>query len=83
MKLLFFIMFIASSLFGGFFADETNATKKEILENKRLCKIFKAKAEKYKLNMRDDDLAKATLVSYEHRAALFCSKSKNISKETH
>ena len=76
MKSLFFIVLMVSSLFGGFFAKESNATQKEMEENKRLCKLFSTKIEKYKINMRDDELARKTLASYEHRAELFCKKAK-------
>ena len=42
-------------------------------ENARLCKIFTNKVTKYKTNMRNDELAKATLVSYEKRMDSFCA----------
>jgi len=43
-------------------------------KNEELCKLFKAKIADYKTKMRDDDYAKATLASYEERAALYCEK---------
>jgi len=42
-------------------------------ENERLCKIFTNKVTKYKTNMRNDELAEATLVSYEKRMDSFCA----------
>lgn len=42
-------------------------------ENERLCKIFTNKVTKYKTNMRNDKLAKATLASYEKRMDSFCA----------
>ena len=74
MKLLFFTLLTASSLFGGFFAESNDTTQKEASENERLCKLFTQKAETYKKSMRDDELAKATLASYEKRAALYCNR---------
>ncbi len=41
-----------------------------------LCKLFTQKAKAYKLNMRHDQYAEATLASYEKRAEVFCSKNK-------
>ena len=43
-------------------------------KNEELCKLFKAKIADYKTKMRDDEYAKATLASYEARAALYCEK---------
>ena len=40
----------------------------------RLCKLFTQKAKAYKLHMRDDTYAQATLASYEKRAKVFCDK---------
>lgn len=42
-------------------------------ENERLCKIFINKVTKYKTNMRNDELAEATLISYEKRMDSFCA----------
>jgi len=49
---------------------EPSATAK----NEELCKLFKEKIADYKKKMRDDDYAKATLASYEQRAALYCEE---------
>ena len=49
--------------------EKTPTTK-----NEELCKLFKAKIADYKTKMRDDDYARATLASYETRAALYCEK---------
>ena len=42
------------------------------VENARMCKICTTKALKYELNMRDDELAKATLHNYRRRLHLYC-----------
>ena len=60
----------------GFFQEGNTEEKAKQLENERLCKLFKHKAEVYKKTMRDDVLAKTTLASYEHRASLFCERAK-------
>lgn len=44
-------------------------------ENARLCNIFSKKAERYKATMRNDDLAKATLISYKERISSYCDTS--------
>lgn len=46
--------------------------EKVYAEHKRLCKVFNKKIIAYKKNMRDDDFARATLKSYQKRAAYFC-----------
>ena len=55
--------------------DASTASKKSG-DYDRLCKLFTKKADMYKLHMRSDDYAKATLASYEKRAKVFCAKSK-------
>lgn len=75
MKQLILIALISTFSMGGFFNSEDEAVKAEYAENERLCKIFTAKVEKYKINMRDDVLAAASLASYEHRAEIFCKKA--------
>ena len=75
MKQLILIALISTLSLGGFFNSEDEAAKAEYAENERLCKIFTAKVEKYKVNMRDDVLATASLASYEHRAEIFCKKA--------
>ena len=59
----------------------TNVKKNIALEDKRLCKIFKEKIETYKKNIRDDELARTTLKSYQKRATIFCSKDSLEKKE--
>ena len=57
--------------------DKSANVKKNIaLKDKRLCKIFKEKIETYRKNMRDDELAYATLKSYQKRASYFCLDNK-------
>jgi hypothetical protein len=80
MKILIMNLLLASVLMAGFFNDEQQGEKAEMLENERLCKLFTKKVEDYKKTMRDDILAKTTLASYKHRASLFCAKAKG--KET-
>ena len=80
MKQLILIALISTFSLGGFFNSEDEAVKAEYAENERLCKIFTAKVEKYKVNMRDDVLARASLASYEHRAEIFCKKAEKAEK---
>ncbi len=51
------------------------------LEDERLCKIFQNKYERYKKNMRNDELAHITLDSYKKRAYIFCSEESLEKKE--
>ena len=44
-------------------------------ENARLCNIFSNKVETYEATMRNDDLAKATLISYKERMSSYCGTS--------
>jgi len=80
MKQIILVMMITAFLFAGFFNDKTEKSKAEYIENERLCKLFTEKVERYKKNMRDDILAKASLASYEHRAELFCKKAEESKK---
>ena len=75
---------ISTFAFSGFYdsTDETDSKKAEYAENERLCKIFTAKVEKYKSEIRDDVLAAASLASYEHRAEIFCQKAEEAKKAT-
>ena len=70
MKKILLMALISTFAFSGFYdsTDETDSKKAEYAENERLCKIFTAKVEKYKSEIRDDVLAAASLASYEHRA---------------
>ena len=81
MKQLILIALISTFSMGGFFNSEDEAVKAKYAENERLCKIFTAKVEKYKADMRDDVLAAASLASYEHRAEIFCKKAEDAKKE--
>jgi len=76
MKAILTVIILISSINAGFFNE--NQTEKEMakkVENNRLCKIFTEKATQYKSTMREDDLAKKTLLSYEKRANIYCTKS--------
>lgn len=75
------ITLLSAFVYAGFFNEEGDANKAIYIENDRLCKLFTKKVEKYKKNMRDDFLATASLVSYEYRAELFCTKAKEAKKE--
>ena len=68
MKLLLLILITLSST--AFAATDTT----DKAENERLCKLFTQKAATYKKTMRDDAYAMQTLVSYEKRAKIYCSK---------
>jgi hypothetical protein len=50
-------------------------------ENTRLCKVFTDKVETYKANMRNDELAKTTLISYKERMYQYCDASKAETKK--
>lgn len=72
------LMVMITLLFGMILSANTgdmfaNAQKSQ-LENEAMCKLFKAKAETYKIKMRDDKYATATLKSYQNRADYYCAK---------
>jgi hypothetical protein len=70
-----FIIFILISTFAlsGFFNESKIEEEKEKqAEAQRLCKIYKEKTEKYKENMRDDELAQATLANYIRVEKKYC-----------
>lgn len=77
MRVLILTLLMVSSLVAGFFESDTKEAEKVQQEDKRLCKLFTDKAEKYRANMRNDDLAAATLESYKKRAEIYCSKVKH------
>lgn len=52
----------------------TANTPKDQQKNEALCKLFKSKAQAYKVKMRDDKYAAATLKSYQRRADFYCVK---------
>ncbi|MBD3790261.1 MAG: hypothetical protein IE885_07885 [Campylobacterales bacterium] len=80
MKQIILTVFMSVFVFGGFYTDETKADKLEVIEAQRLCNLFTQKAENYEKTMRDDDLARQTLVSYQQRAKLYCDKAKALEK---
>jgi hypothetical protein len=82
MKQILLVTLISTFAFSGFYdsADDAASKKAEYAENERLCKIFTAKVEKYKIDMRDDGLAAASLASYEQRAEIFCKKAEEAKK---
>jgi len=55
-------------------SQEKNKLADEQVENKRMCGICKKKVTQYKKDMRDDDLAIATLKNYERRLDQYCAK---------
>ena len=81
MKYIILNILFATVVMAGFFNDEAESEKAQMLENERLCKLFTKKVNEYKKSMRDDVLAKATLASYEHRRSLFCGKAKGESED--
>jgi len=82
MKQLLFFTLLNSVIFAGFFNETAAKDKAQYIENQRLCKLFIKKAKDYKVNMRDDLLATATLASYEHRASIFCKKAIALKPDT-
>lgn len=76
MKAILTVIILMSSINAGFFnEDQTEKQMTEKNENNRLCKLFTEKATQYKSTMREDELAKKTLQSYEKRANIYCMKS--------
>lgn len=80
MKQLLLVIAISTFSFSGFYNDDTKKSEAEYTENTRLCKIFTDKVEKYKSEMRADELAAASLASYENRAARYCKKAEEAKK---
>lgn len=50
-------------------------------EDTRMCKLCIAKAKKYNENMRDDELAKATLDNYKRRIKMHCGHLTSAKKK--
>ncbi len=80
MKLLFLVTVVATFSFSGFYNNNTETNKAVYIENARLCKIFTKKVKKYKRNIRDDALARASLASYESRTVRYCKKAEEAKK---
>jgi hypothetical protein len=76
MKKILLIMIAFCLTVGTLQAGTTSENRVNKGSYERLCKLFTKKAKAYKLHMRDDTYAEATLASYEKRAKLFCDKSK-------
>ncbi len=74
MKKIVLLTAIATALFAASDLHKADAMKK--YKNERLCKVFQQKIIDYKKHMRSDEYAKATLESYEKRAAIFCGTTK-------
>lgn len=75
MKKIFLLALLSTFAMSGFTNDvDTKALESE-KENARLCEVFKSKVEEYKSTMRKDDLAEATLISYEKRMSSYCKSS--------
>jgi len=51
---------------------EHRALSKVYVENARMCTIIQSKIIKYKSDMRDDELAQATLKNYERQIKQYC-----------
>ena len=76
MKYFVTVLLMMTMASAGFFNENGEKERAQRLENERLCKLFTEKAEAYKKHMRDDDLARATLASYQERAKRFCDRVK-------
>ncbi len=74
MKKLILLALISTFAMSGFIND-TERKAAESNENARLCKMFTEKVEDYESNMRNDELAAATLESYKQRMSNFCGNS--------
>lgn len=69
------LMTLLISLFVSMTAS-ANTTMYKSDQNDKMCQLFEMKVKDYKQTMRDDEYAKATLASYEKRAAIYCSSDK-------
>jgi len=75
MRKMILMALVSTFAMSGFFNDEQIKQEQEQkAEAARLCKIYTEKTQKYKKNMRDDDLAKATLANYVRVEHKYCSK---------
>ena len=81
MRYIILNILFASIVMAGFFNDEAESEKAQVIENKRLCKLYRQKIDAYKQNMRDDILYKATLLSYQKRKSHFCSHATSVLKK--
>ncbi len=75
-KIILIIALLSSYAISGFTNEAEMKAVETANENARLCKVFAYKVETYESTMRNDDLAKATLVSYKQRMSSFCDTSK-------
>lgn len=57
-------------------SDEEAKAKAQKAEQARLCTVYIEKIEKYKKNMRDDELAQATLHNYVRLQTKYCDAAK-------
>jgi len=79
-KLVLFGLLLTLTASADFFKTEEKMLQEAQAEKARLCQLFTKKAINYKKDMRDDELARITLESYNKRKNIYCSR-KNISKK--
>lgn len=72
-KTILLITMLITMIF-GMNASASTFGENTVKEESKMCTLFTKKADTYKLTMRDDAYAKATLKSYETRAKHYCSK---------
>ena len=70
-------LIFADSMMGGWNnSEEEAAVKAQKAEQARMCTVYTKKIAKYKENMRDDDLARATLKNYVRLQTKYCENPK-------
>lgn len=74
MKNIILLTLLSTLAFSGFFKeDEVKNTQAQNDESARLCKIYTKKANDYKAEMRNDQLAEATLKNYVRLENKYCN----------
>lgn len=76
MKKLILLAVVSTFAMSGFF-NESQIEQEKVQKDEaaRLCKIYTEKTQKYKENMRNDELAEATLKNYVRVENKYCGKS--------
>ena len=72
-KIILLITIMTTYAMSGFTSGTSMKNFSTVEDDKRLCKVFIKKAQKYQATMSDTELAKATLESYKDRVVSHCS----------
>jgi len=74
MKNIILLTLLSTFAFSGFFKEsEIKVDQAPQDEAARLCKIYTKKSTDYKVDMRDDQFAKATLKNYVRLESKYCN----------